>query len=90
VLDADPLGGVEAFAGVGRGHADVHHHRVGRVGAHPAEQLLGIPDPGGDPDADGLQYPSEALAEQHRVVGDHDPHGSSAVTQVPAPAGLCT
>ena len=32
----------------------------------------------------------EALAQQRLVLGDHDPHGSSAVTVVPAPGGLST
>ena len=37
-----------------------------------------------------LEEPAEALAEQHLVFGDHDSHGSSAVTTVPRPAGLST
>ncbi len=34
------------------------------------------------------QQPGETLAEQHRVLGDHDPHGTSTRTSVPSPAGL--
>ena len=32
--------------------------------------------------------PREPLAQQHRVLGDHDAHGSSTAIRVPAPAGL--
>jgi hypothetical protein len=75
---------------VGRGHADVDHDRLGWVGPYPGEQLLVVADLSGDLDAGGLEHPGQALAEQHRVVGDHDLHGSSAMTQVPSPAGLRT
>src|SRR5690349_23632804 len=33
---------------------------------------------------------NEALAQQHRILGDHDPHGSSARTTVGPPSGLET
>ena len=34
------------------------------------------------------EQPPEAVAQQHLVLGDHDPHGSSAVRTVPASAAL--
>jgi hypothetical protein len=37
VFGTDMLGGVEAFAGVGWGHADVDDNRGRRVGTHPRE-----------------------------------------------------
>jgi hypothetical protein len=39
-----------------------------------------MPNLRGHLDADGLQHPRQALAEQFRAVGDHDLHGSSTVT----------
>jgi hypothetical protein len=72
------------------GHADVDHHRLRRVGPHPGQQLLAVAHLGGNLDGGGLKDPGQALAEQHRVVGDHDPHGSSALIRVPWPAGLST
>ena len=36
-----------------------------------------------DLDARLGEQPGQALAQQHGVVGDHDPHGSSASTSVP-------
>ena len=32
-----------------------------------------------------LEQAGEALAQQYRVLGDHDPHGSTASIRVPAP-----
>ncbi len=29
------------------------------------------------------EQPREPLAQQHLVLGDHDPHGSSAIRRVP-------
>ena len=61
---------------------------VGRVLADEREQHLGV---AGAPDhlvAGVLEQAREALAQQHRVLGDHDPHGSSTAIRVPAPGGL--
>ena len=54
------------------------------------EQLLGGRRLGHDVDARAPQERGDALAHQRAVVGDHDAHGSSAVTTVPAPGGLVT
>ena len=86
MVGADPLGGVEAFAGVRRRHADVDDDGVRRVGSRPrASSSLGVADLGGDLDAGVCEHPGQPLAEQHRVVGDHDPHGSSARDAGPWP-----
>ena len=90
VFGADVVGGVEALVRVGRGHADVNDDCVGRVGPDPRDELLAVADLGGHADPGGLEHSGQALAEQHRVVGDHDLHGSSAVTQVPSPVRLRT
>jgi hypothetical protein len=35
-----------------------------------------------------LEQPPESLAKQYLILGDHDPHGNSAVSVVPAPWSL--
>src|SRR5690606_31322383 len=37
-----------------------------------------------------LHEPGQALSQEHRVVGDHDAHGTSAVIRVGPPTGLST
>ncbi len=44
-----------------------------------------VGDGTGDLDAGLDQQPDQPLAQQHRIVGDHDAHGSSAITTVPRP-----
>ena len=56
--------------------ADEREQRVGVAGA-PDDLVAGV-----------LEQPGEALAQQHGVLGDHDPHGSSTAIRVPAPGGL--
>ncbi len=55
-----------------------------------AQQLLGLVRLGGHLDAALLQQRRDPLAHEQVVVRDHDAHGSSAVTVVPAPGGLTT
>ena len=38
----------------------------------------------------GLEEPGKTVPEQDLVLGDHNPHGNSAVTIVPRPRGLST
>ena len=51
-------------------------------------QLVAVVGLRHDLDAGAPQQRGDALADEQAVVGDHDPHGSSAVTTVPAPGGL--
>ena len=49
--------------------------------------VLGLRD---DVDVGVAQQRHDPLAQQREVLGDHDPHGSSARTVVPRPLGLVT
>ena len=64
--------------------------RVGLVLVDRAHELLAVVGLGHDVDAGAPQQRGDALAHEQAVVGDHDPHGSSARTTVPAPSGLST
>ena len=44
----------------------------GRVGAHLQQQLVGVAGLADDLEAGVLEQPRDALAQQHRVVGEHD------------------
>ena len=52
------------------------------------QQRVGVPEGGDDLVSAVLEQAPEPLAQQHLVLGDHDPHGSSAVSVVPAPGSL--
>ena len=54
--------------------------------AHLGEQLLGVAGRAGDLEAGLGEQPGDALAEQHRVVGERHPHG--AWVSLVAPASL--
>src|SRR5215469_7756033 len=82
--------GAQPLVGEGRRHPHVHYHGVGLVLADRPKELLGLPG-GRDHVVPGLgEQPGQPLAQQHGVLGDHDPHGSSTSITVPAPAGLST
>ena len=53
-------------------------------------QLVGVADGGDDLLAGVGEDPGEAGAQQHGVLGDHDPHGSSTEIVVGPPCGLIT
>ena len=52
-----------------------------------ASSVGGIAGAADDLVAGVLEEAGEALAEEHRVLGDHDAHGSSTAISVPCPAG---
>src|SRR5215211_4185483 len=85
---ADLQGGPQALVGVGGGHAHVDHGQVGPVGVDGRDQAGAVADLGDDLDPAVGQQPGQALAQQHGVLGDHDPHGSSALITVGPPGGL--
>ena len=75
---------------MGRGHAHVDDRQVGLVALDDGEQVVGVVD-GGDHLLPGVgQQPREAGAQEHGVLGDHDPHGSSTSSVVGPPGGLTT
>src|SRR3954451_1745792 len=87
-MPADLVRGPDPLVGLGRRHADVDDRHVGSVLVDRGEQPLRVRRLGDDLDALAAHERCDALAQQPAVVGDHDAHGSSAVTMVPAPGGL--
>src|SRR4029453_11329426 len=80
----------DALVGVGRRHPDVDHGDVGAVGGHDPEQRFGVAHGGDDLAAAVVEQLGQPGLEQHGVLGDHDPHGSSTVIAVGPPGGLST
>ena len=81
---ADRGGGAQALVGVGRRHADVDDGDVGLVRRDLAQQVLGVARLADDLDAGLLEQPRDALAQQHRVVGDTTRMGSPPARSCPA------
>ena len=77
--------GARTLVGEGRWHPDVQDDEVGIVIGDRERQRVGISEGGDDLVSGVLEQSPEPLAKQHLVLGDHDPHGSSAVSFVPAP-----
>src|SRR4051812_46701135 len=87
---ADLVRGLDALVGLGRRHADVDDGQIGLVEVDRREQLIAGRRLGDDVDSLAAHEGHDALSQQRAVVGDHDAHGSSAVTTVPSPGGLRT
>ena len=64
----------EALVGVRGRHADVDDGDVGLVHAHLAHELVGRARLGHDLEAAVREQPRDALAEEHRVISEHDAH----------------
>ena len=79
-----------ALVGERRRQADVDDREVGLVAADDAQQPGAVLGLGDDLDVVLAQQRDDALAQQRLVLGDHDPHGSSARIVVPPPGGLAT
>ena len=88
VVAADLGGGAHPFVVVVGRHAHVDDGEVGLVLGDDDEERVGVADPRDDLVAGVLEQAREALAQEDRVLGDHDPHGISASSRVPAPGGL--
>ena len=81
---------LQPFVRVRRRHPDVGD---GHVGSLRFDQLDELGSVGAAPhhlEPGILQDPGQPLPEQHRIVCDHDTHGSSATIVVPARCGLFT
>ena len=79
-----------ALVGERRREPHVDDRDVGLVAADDPQQpraVLGLRD---DVDVVLAQQRDDPLAQQRLVLGDHDPHGSSARIVVPSPGGLTT
>lgn len=85
---SDLSGGAGAVVGEVRWHPHIDDHQVRFV------RLDCLQDAGcvvgfGDDVVTGVgEQCCQALAEEHRVLADHDAHGSTASIRVPAPGGL--
>src|SRR5690606_19011237 len=82
-------GGTQSFVGVGGRHAHVGDEHVGqRLGrAERRDDLVGRAV-AGDGVSFGGQESRESVKEEDGVLGDHDAHGTSTVSRVPAPVRL--
>ena len=80
----------QTVVGVRRGHPDVDDAQVGLVPLDGAEQLVGVADRGDDLLTGIGEDPGQSGPQQHGVLGNHDPHGSSTDTVVGPPFGLIT
>ena len=74
----------QAVVGVVGGHPDVDDRDVGLVGAHLAQQVLGVGRLADDLDPGLVEQARDPLPQQHRVLADHDSHGITALSLVPA------
>ena len=63
----------EPFVGVRRRHADVDDRDLWLVHRDVPEQILGVPGLRDDVEARLAEQPRDALAQEHRVVGDDHP-----------------
>src|SRR6185312_6468897 len=89
---ADPLRAVgQQLGGVPLLHVlGQDDHDVGPVGVDLAQELLGVSGGRLHLIAGLGEQPGQALSQQHRVLGHHYPHGSTAAITVGPPSGLVT
>ena len=74
MLLADLAGRVQALGGVGRGHADVHHHQLGRLVGDQGQQLAGVAGLAHDLEPRALEQAGQPLAQQDVVLGQDHPN----------------
>jgi hypothetical protein len=74
---------LRTFMREGRWHANIDDRHVWLRGRDDRLQGRTVRDGAGDLDARLHQQAYESLPQQGRVVGNHDAHGSSAITTVP-------
>src|SRR4051794_23237403 len=84
----DPLRGADPLVRERRRHPDIDDSEVRLVLGYSAAQPLTVLDRRRHLVAGILEQAPETLAQQHLVLGDHDAHGSSTLTVVPAPGRL--
>ena len=63
-----------------RRQPDVDDGEVGPLEHHRVDQRVAVLDRGDDVDAVVAQEPGQPVAEQREILGDHDPHGITALT----------
>ena len=77
---ADLLGRPQPLIGLRRRHPDVHDRNVRLVHRDVAQQILGVAGLRDDVEAGLHEQPGDSLAQEHRVVGEHDADGDRAGT----------
>src|SRR5437763_14058394 len=77
-----------ALVGEARWHPDVEDDEIGVLLGDRGQQAIGVAERRDDLMAAVFEESCEPLAQQHLVLRDHDPHGSSAIRVVPAPCSL--
>ncbi len=87
---AEVRGRAGAVVGAVRGHPDVDDREVRQLLLDDLDQRDRVRGPADHLVAGVLEQPGQALAEEGRVLADHDAHGSAASTSVPRPSGLAT
>ena len=80
VVLADLLGRPQPLIGLRRRHPDVHDRDVRLVHRDVAQQILGVAGLRDDVEAGLHEQPGDSLAQEHRVVGEHDADGDRAGT----------
>src|SRR3954454_9642799 len=80
----------KTFVVVRRRQADVHDRDVRRIALHHEQQIVGRLALCDDLEFSVCQKPRKSFSQKDTVLGDRYPHGSSARTRVPPPAGLQT
>src|SRR5919201_3588178 len=71
-----------------RRHPDIDDDQVGIVLHDRTPQPMRIAQGGDDLVPAVLEQSAQSFAKQHLILGDHDPHGNSAVSVVPSPWSL--
>src|SRR5680860_1240431 len=84
----DAARGTGPVVGEVRWHAYVDDGEIGLRLGHHVEECLGVRRAADDVVTRIDQQAGQPLAEQRRVLADHDPHGSTASIVVPVPTGL--
>jgi hypothetical protein len=72
---ADLDGGAQPVVGLVGRHLHIHDGHVGTVGGHLAPQVVGVTGLGDNGKAGVGQQAAEPLAQEHLVLGHHNPHG---------------
>jgi hypothetical protein len=89
-LVPDHQGRAQPLVGEGGRHPDVDDNRVRGIRGHRAQELLAVALGGGHLVPGLGEQPGQSLPQEHGVLGDDYPHGSSAAMIVGPPLGDST
>jgi hypothetical protein len=70
---AEPLGGMPGW------HPDVDHGEIRALRPDQGDEAVRVPGLAGDLESRPFQQPRYALAQQHVVFGQHDPHRTAGI-----------